>query len=307
MKDYKLSAIRIVATMMIVLCHILQYYGYFLAWWLNVGVPIFFILSGYLFGKKHIYNKNEWYKKRFLRIYIPYFIYIMIVSVIYAIFYNNYFEAKTVIIQVLCLQGFLKSMRNLEHLWFITFILLCYLITPFLKRKDRFVFYSIIFIMFILTKNNKFLWIYSYILGYKISQYKLYDHFTSNYYILIVIFMMVSNVFKIFSNKLIVCNQLLDLINFLSHTFLGLFIATSVYLLENHFHFIQNSYRLVGKYIDKYSYEIYVVHHIFILGDFSVLALTGNLYINLMIVIFLVVLSSFIIKYISTKLYSVIM
>lgn len=51
-KVLELSAIRIIATLFILFCHICQYYDFFLAWYLNVGVQMFLTLSGYLYEKK---------------------------------------------------------------------------------------------------------------------------------------------------------------------------------------------------------------------------------------------------------------
>ena len=47
-----ISLIRFISTIMIVSCHFLQYFNLELAWWLNVGVQIFFIMSGFLYGNK---------------------------------------------------------------------------------------------------------------------------------------------------------------------------------------------------------------------------------------------------------------
>lgn len=49
-----ISAVRLIAMVMIIACHILQYYKLELAWWLNVGVQIFLIISGFLSGIKTI-------------------------------------------------------------------------------------------------------------------------------------------------------------------------------------------------------------------------------------------------------------
>lgn len=50
--DYSVSLIRLIATIFIITCHIMQYLSIELAWWFNVGVQIFLCMSGYLYGKK---------------------------------------------------------------------------------------------------------------------------------------------------------------------------------------------------------------------------------------------------------------
>lgn len=39
--DYSISLIRLIATLFIITCHIMQYLTIELAWWFNVGVQIF--------------------------------------------------------------------------------------------------------------------------------------------------------------------------------------------------------------------------------------------------------------------------
>lgn len=63
-KDAKLSAIRFVALLMIIFCHILQGLGNELAFWINIGVQVFFFLSGYLYGKKNIKDFKKFYKRK---------------------------------------------------------------------------------------------------------------------------------------------------------------------------------------------------------------------------------------------------
>lgn len=136
-KVLELSAIRIIATLFILFCHICQYYDFFLAWYLNVGVQMFLTLSGYLYEKKQkgggIANTKKWYLQRFLRIYIPYIIVVLTIIVIMYMSSSAYFNFNQFIIQLFCLQGVFGCYKNLTHLWYITYILICYIITPWLQ------------------------------------------------------------------------------------------------------------------------------------------------------------------------------
>ena len=49
--------------LLIVACHYLQYYNNGLAWWLNVGVQVFFVISGYLYGIRDIDNPLAFLKE----------------------------------------------------------------------------------------------------------------------------------------------------------------------------------------------------------------------------------------------------
>ena len=80
-KDYAISIVRLIATTLIVLCHIERYFGHPLTQWLNVGVQIFLCMSGYLYGQKKFDGDDlAFYKKQFLKILLDY--YIVIVSMI---------------------------------------------------------------------------------------------------------------------------------------------------------------------------------------------------------------------------------
>ncbi|WP_368335686.1 acyltransferase family protein [Phocaeicola dorei] len=81
-----ISCIRLVAMLLIISCHICQYYGNELAWWLNVGVQIFFVLSGFLYGNKRIDEPIEWIRKQFVKILPTYYLFIFITVILYLIF-----------------------------------------------------------------------------------------------------------------------------------------------------------------------------------------------------------------------------
>lgn len=49
--DYSISMVRCIATISIVMCHMMQWADIELAWWINVGVQIFFCMSGFLYAK----------------------------------------------------------------------------------------------------------------------------------------------------------------------------------------------------------------------------------------------------------------
>lgn len=63
-KDISVSVIRLFAMLMIISCHILQGLNNKWAFWVNVGVQIFFFISGFLYGKKDIDNIKTFYVGR---------------------------------------------------------------------------------------------------------------------------------------------------------------------------------------------------------------------------------------------------
>ena len=61
-KNLTISMIRLLAMLSIIACHFCQYYNNEWAWWLNVGVQVFFIISGYLYGNKSVSSPGPWLK-----------------------------------------------------------------------------------------------------------------------------------------------------------------------------------------------------------------------------------------------------
>ena len=128
-KDYSISLARFLATSAIIICHIMQYYNFVLAWWFNVGVQIFLCMSGFLYGKKEITKPIGFYKKQFVKILLDYYVVVLTVAAFQFIFMPE---------EITLLQ-FAKSILTVGtlsgggHLWYIPYILLCYLITPLLS------------------------------------------------------------------------------------------------------------------------------------------------------------------------------
>ena len=74
---------------MIISCHILQGLNNRWAWWLNVGVHIFFIISGFLYGKKDITNTKRFYLDRIKKLLLIYIILLLIIIIIEKISLKN--------------------------------------------------------------------------------------------------------------------------------------------------------------------------------------------------------------------------
>lgn len=135
-KQYDFATwLRCAATISILLCHyvvqsnngLLKMSGQFF----NIGVDLFIILSGFLFGIRGVIDAKKWYIKRLKRIFIPYEMFVILLFAIYAIQGRN-FLYKNWIWLALGLQGSVVGVLGAEQTWFITPLLLCYAITPLL-------------------------------------------------------------------------------------------------------------------------------------------------------------------------------
>jgi len=142
LERFQLNMVRIVACLSIYLCHVMNEVGgkvgVAFGQLLNVGVPIFLMLSGTLYGSKEIRTGEtiNWYRKQFRKIMLPLWMFLIALFVMLAInkiFYDWIFWLHS-IVPIIGISGI--SIPAAGHLWFITDLLICYLFTPlFMKIK----------------------------------------------------------------------------------------------------------------------------------------------------------------------------
>lgn len=316
-KNAAVSYARLLAMIMILLCHYCQFFDLELAWWFNVGVQVFFIISGFLYGQKNIEDPVAFLQRRFWKIMIPFWIYLMGVTACLIVFDK---EAVSVNSIIGALSG-AKPYSGVEHLWFIPYIMFCYLITPLLdslktriKKQDS--FFRCLWVVILIPAAELFYRMYGfyfrpsrvacYVVGY-IYAIQIIDwekdkrKQTIASYALIVI-ALIMNAIRVYykyyyPSKLVgTALSLFDLFEQYSHVSLGL--AIFVGCLEL---FKDVKYNAVLELSDKYSFYIYIVHHIFINSKYSVFVWTSNIFFATMISIVLIALSGTGLYYITTK------
>ena len=175
-RDYSISAIRCIAMCFIVLCHMMQYYNMELAWWFNVGVQIFFFISGFLYSGKSIENPIGWIGRQFKKILVPYYVFLFVSFTLYLFFVPD-ISFKSFGGSLFCI----STVKGIGHLWFIKYILFCYLITPYLHQlklwlfakpiKKAIAYLFVIWIIYVAVSIQIYnylnpIWISCYILGH---------------------------------------------------------------------------------------------------------------------------------------------
>lgn len=137
-KNIAITYLRALAAASIFACHILFISGYFkTSMWLNTGVPLFFLISGFLMSKKNILLTNKgifcYYGSRIKKLSLPYIVYILAVVVVLCLIQRPP-TLSSVIMYLIGCAGFTENgVLGLGHLWFITVLLICYFLTPLLQ------------------------------------------------------------------------------------------------------------------------------------------------------------------------------
>lgn len=134
-----ISFIRICGALMIFLCHVFGESGSSIGGALcqvfNVGVVIFFMLTGYLYStKKPIDSVPKWYWRRMKRILCPLYVFLAMLMAVYIIL-GQKIDIAVWLQSIIPICGFTqKYISGCGHLWFITHLMVCYLLVPPLQR-----------------------------------------------------------------------------------------------------------------------------------------------------------------------------
>lgn len=310
--DYAISAVRFISMLMIITCHFMQYLHLELAWWFNVGVQIFFVISGFLYGQKTITSPLSFYKKSFLKLLIPYWIFLFVVAVLQKILVPEIFSWGNTFLAFLCL----ARLPGIEHLWFVQTILICYLILPLLlalknellrKKPFKAILGTIIVLLilqfvgfsfngYLMSPNRIMCFATGILLSGIVQKGKTLVIPTIAFSIAAVLMNSIRIYIHYFQGIQNNKSQLFDLFTKYAHGVLGVALFLVLYLL---FKNVKSSALLW--FSDKYSYHIYLVHQVFILGPFSLMALSDYLFVNVFIICCLILLSGVLLNIISNK------
>lgn len=315
-QDNSIILLRVFAMILILACHIVQEhsneYIKMTAQFLNVGVSIFILISGYLYGIKKI-NENyvQWIIKRAKRILIPLYIFMAYLLIIYLIKGSN-ISIFNWIAYILNLQGLQIYVHGAEHLWYLTVIMICYLITPILdKNKEKLnnesigilmpilIFIQVLTTYFINTQMGIYLiyillYIISYIVGnsvnISISNKKLFLAFGTG-----IISITIRLIGKFLLDDTIIYNVII-----VGYT--QAIIAFSIFYI---FAYLGNKIKAnsVIKYIDSISFEVYLVHYMYMVGPVRLMGLTNSFILNTIITIIASVITAILLKKISKVIY----
>lgn len=286
-----LNIIRWISTFSIVACHFFQGYGNPWAWVLNIGVQIFFFLSGFLYGYKGIGSCKKFYSGRVIKIYIPYVVWVTIAIGLSALFSSSHLSVGAVADQYFCL----SNMEGFEHLWFIPVILLCYLTLPLFARMSNrslilasFLLLAICCLLLSFKYHPYLVWVSVYYVGYFAGRFPKMQKYLAVFSLFIACVLAYGFPLEGYSMH--------SLRNYSIHAFGAISIFLILFLSLRSYVFNIQIFNMRG------GYSMYLAHHIFLLGPLSVLFLTPHRWLNLSIAIILIVSFTFITDWVSNFL-----
>lgn len=311
-----ISAVRMISMVFIILCHFLQYYENELCQWFNVGVQLFFLISGYLYGKKEISDPLSFLSKGFAKVLTPYFVFLFVAIFLYICFFPNYLSLHSICKSLFCA----GTLKGLGHLWFVGYILFCYLLTPYLfliRKKTEvmpfgrmlWVYIFLILIIqvlgFVFNSYFKPYRIACYVVGFFMPSVIIRLRFKRNMVVsLTVVCGMLLNILRIYLKYITttpIPSYIVIPVVCYAHLMLGvsLFIVLMIFTKRI-------KYNSLLVWSDRYSYSVYIVHLLFILSPFSLMDFTEFPMINWAIVLMAILVSAIILQFVSQKLLSII-
>ncbi len=346
-KDYTVSFIRLTALVLLFSCHIFEVYGFTYNKGRSIGifgnycavcVQLFLCISGFLYGRRKDlfknYNRFHFVLKKFKKVLFDYYVYLLFF--IYPIYYflrqnefNYSFIYKTLTIS--------QTIYGIHHIWYIPYILSCYLITPYLfdlreyirqKNLNKVLIFLLVFLGIILLDiffkayhvyfNSA--WIACYVLAFFLNDFL--NLFSKNKLKIIALFFLIVssilNFYKYEVRYLILPNAQGDLKTFCnyyidySRSFFAISIFIVIWCLGKYYVKSDSSFvKLILDFSDKYSYDIYLVHMIFVKGFLTLVNKTHSLSLNIIMIVFVSIINAILLnkicnflKWGAAKLYS---
>lgn len=262
----------------IVACHICQANGLAAAWWLNAGVQVFLVISGYLYGGRDFTGSPvRWFARRFVKLWVPFAIVAVCLIVVDVVSGLADVSVRQVVLGLTCIRP--GGIPNGAHLWYVAVALLCYLITPCLHwLRRRFGLPSLLIpaAVLVLAGNHALTsgaWAAEYVAGFALGALAR-DVGERR---AMKIGAGVSGALGASLGILVALGLVgleVDGGYVAAHYILGVLVFCTVRLAMGCGSFApRRAFSAILRFSDRYSYEIYLVHQIAILGSFSVFSI----------------------------------
>lgn len=139
-KNQSISTIRMLCTLSVVALHITQQYEKIVPWihvvtdWLNLGLVMFFCISAFLYSRRNIVNSKRWFIRRYATIAVS-----SLITGVLSIFVFSFLgmmnpnRISNTLFSCLGFQIWTSDKWIFQQLWFLSYILFCYLSIPVIQ------------------------------------------------------------------------------------------------------------------------------------------------------------------------------
>lgn len=323
-KNYSLSLMRFLAMLSLTTCHMFQQAGHEItANLLSTAVQLFLLMSGYLYAHKEFTEPGarvSFVLKNFVKILLDYYlcVFLLILPVYYFVA-PEYLTGSNIYKMLIGRSGW----QGVHHFWYICHCLMCYLATPmlydlkcYLRKKGHMLAGVILFIaaMEILLKSYEsyFMayWLSCYVIGYFLPEIKSEGKLKALWGVSAVVGVGLTALtywYKFYYYDSIggqVSTFVYRLFVFLFEygvvTF-GLAVFLSFIILTKNMRLPEWTRKLFDK-TDVLSYDVYLVHMIFVEGCLTIIGRTGNAALEAVVTIAEVFITATVLHWISARL-----
>lgn len=284
--------LRALAIVFILLCHLFEAYGSGWSTLFYIGVPIFFILSGWLYGHKKLKYWRSFAFSRFLKIYIPYLTFVLPALGLFLIFHPDKITGLKVLVYVLNLQGFTGCELGLNHLWFVTAIVACYCFLPLLQFFRRYrlgaviLCWTLLVLDFVMFKGRLY-WLPLFAISYYLASAGRREIRISAWAVGIVLL-----------SQLVLWNRpflmgALEQCNLVRSLGALAIVYVTIWRVCKKGGYNSRLLNFITLIVSFFSYGLYLVHNIWCVGPFSLSHLTGFVPFNIFLILVLSFLLSF--------------
>ena len=313
-RDKKIQLLRIMAMFMIVACHLVQEYNSdtiaMTAQFFNVGVYVFFLISGFLYGGKEIGGFLKWFIKRMTKLLIPVYIFLIFVFAMNYLILGS-FSIEKIFVYLFNLQGVFGTVLGASHLWFLTTIMFCYGLIPLFSviRKWKSNLRSGLFLLAILMMaliisftykyaGQQLFYILTFALGYLFGP-KL-KKIPANWAMLLCTIGLMF-IIRLVARKFVDGTILYDVIvSSITHIVISVSLFVAIFKIN-----LKTKEKTLNR-LDSMSYYIYIVHYIFMVGPLRLMGATDNSVVNTALTIIASYVAAEILKVLTTGVYKLV-
>lgn len=324
-RNVAISLIRMICTLMVVILHIFQQLEsqvknlYIVTEWFNLGLVMFFCISAFLYSHRTITDAPKWLLHRYTEIAIPSMI-VGIATIVFFLLFGNISASQIIgtLISSAGLEVYAPNPWMFIQLWFLTYILFFYITVPFIQKINcqkcsEIKFWSIFVIivitvqvvLFLLEQLFKIPFLSTGILLRLYLPYfvfKRYDingnkikkvmYFFTFFAAVVVLLTCYIRYFHTFEGVL---EQVSELLFVYAQSIAGFVLFFWLYKLFSKL----KDYSTVLKISDRYSYNVYLTHCLFISYNTSLIRTFENKLVGITLALVLTAVSSVMVYYLT--------